>query len=295
MDTSMHIASKRKTAQAVAGFRQIIGFALIALVVLAIGLTLFVEFTRNTSVKPSALTVGSKAAAFNLKAARGGTISLDSLKGKAFILSFIRVSNDFENKETQASRAQLNFIKSMETQYSSRGMKFIIVDVSYLTSGRGTDTNQLINFSYDWKLEQIPLLMDSKSKGMAQKYGVSYLPTTFLIDKMGVITQRWDGVALSYQLASSIEQSLDGKESMGKYQITAAQSIFKGLDAARQLSPNLWLVDGGKDWDSEAQTATKLLAVGLSGKLQVQVTAENLETYEKVDVYSGEMEVVPEK
>ncbi len=289
----MHNNSNRKTEQNTGRSRKII-LAFIAIAILAIGLTLLVKFSSNTYDRPVALKVGSKAASFNLKAVRGGTVSLDSLKGKDFILSFIKVSNNLENKETQDSRAQLNFIKSMETQYGAKGMRFIVVDSSYLSGGKGTDTNQLINFSYDWKLDQIPLLMDNKTKGMAQEYGVSYLPTTFLIDRTGVITQRFDGKALSYQLASSIEQSLDGKEKTGKYQVTPAQSVFKGIDAARQLSLDLWLVDGGKDWDSKAQTGARLLAVGLSGKLRAQVTAENLETHEKVDVLSGEMEAVPE-
>ena len=92
----------------------------------------------------------------------------------------------------------------MKRQYAEKGLKIILVDESYLTNPNVNANESLSNFIIDHELEDIPLIQDNRRINIAAKYGVSIVPSTFLISH-GTINQEWENLALPAQLAFAIE------------------------------------------------------------------------------------------
>src|ERR1043166_1781336 len=119
-----------------------------------------------TNIKP-----GDAAPDFNLKAARGNTYSLADFRGKAILLSFINTQAKAA-AESDPSRAQIVFLKSMQEQYSKKGLQVWIVDAAQRVTGNRSNKDALINFTYDWQLDTIPVLIDEQAE-VAKTFRVS--------------------------------------------------------------------------------------------------------------------------
>src|SRR4030095_503768 len=174
------------------------------------------------------------------------------------LLSFINTQAEATSSTAEPSRAQIVFLKSMREQSGPRGLVVLIVDAARIATGQQPSQDQLLNFTYDWQLEDIPVLNDSDAS-VAREYGVKSTPVTFLIGTDGVIQQRWDGFASASQLALSIEalvgapahRQVDTTESPATPAAAICsseaqpQAKFSGVGLARPLSEELWVVDGG--------------------------------------------------
>lgn len=150
------------------------------------------------------LTIGASAPDFTLNAVRGIPFRLSDLSGQAVLISFLNTQAKADSATADLSRAQIVFLKSMYQQYSPNGLIVLIIDSSQLATGRSPTQSALINFTYDWQLENIPVL-DDPNGSVADSFRVKNAPTTFLINAEGIIQQRWDGFASASQLALSIE------------------------------------------------------------------------------------------
>lgn len=234
--------------------------------------------------------IGMKAPDFKLEDVRGNAYSLNQLKGKTVLLSFVNTQADILGEQAKSSRGEVNFIKSIYRQYSSKGFTAVVIDSSYLDTKKNADRNKLINFAYDWKLESIPLLIDKKAYKLARKFGVKKLPATVLINKEGIIDQKWNGMALSSQLALAVENLVgppeyrmvegDRKQITAKSDDTPSMTKFPGLLPARKLSEEIWLIDGGKTWESGGEYPVKWLVLNGKPDCILDATAKNAETGE---------------
>jgi peroxiredoxin len=207
------------------------------------------------------LEPGAAAPDFSLPTVRGGSFQLADIPGQVVILSFINTRAEASSVTADPSRAQIVFLKSMQQQYGPKGLVVLIVDAARLAVGKQPSQDQLINFTYDWQLEDIPVLDDSDGS-VARSYAVESIPVTFLIGADGVIQQRWDGFASASQLALSIEalvgapadRESDTSESPATLpapdcpNAAPPQAKFAGVGLARPLSEELWVVDGGQAW-----------------------------------------------
>jgi len=145
---------------------------------------------------------------FNLSSAQGDTYHLADLQGQVVLLSFINTQPLDDSLSTpDMSRSQIVFLKSIAQQYAAKGVRVLLVDATALVHGEPPDQNALRNFIHNWDIETIPILMDGMS--VAQAYGVSQVPTTFVIAPDGWVTQHWDGIATAAHLALAV-QSLVG-------------------------------------------------------------------------------------
>jgi peroxiredoxin len=212
----------------------------------------------NSSVT---LEPGTAAPDFALQAVRGGSFQLAQHIGQVVLLSFINTQAEASAATADPSRAQIVFLKSMQEQYGSKGLIVLIVDAARIATGEQPSQDQLINSTYDWQLEDIPVLEDTDSS-VAASYAVTSTPVTFLIGADRVIQQRWDGFASASQLALSIEALVGApahrpektSESPATLSATACpdevqpQARFAGVGLARPLSEELWVVDGGQSW-----------------------------------------------
>ena len=256
------------------------------------------------------LEPGAAAPDFSLPKARGGSFRLADLRGQVVLLSFINTQADATAATADPSRAQIVFLKSMQEQYGPKGLVVLIVDAARVATGKQPTQDQVINFTYNWQLEDIPVLDDSDS-AVARSYAVKSTPVTFLIGTDGIIQQRWDGFASASQLALSIEalmgtpvhRQVDVTE--GPATLPAAtcpneaqpQAKFAGVGLARPLSEELWVVDGGGSWGTGAAFPLQwiLLDTGnLTQKAQVhiEVIGQYTDTEQLVPLSDQSMELL---
>ncbi|HLY28444.1 MAG TPA: redoxin domain-containing protein [Aggregatilineales bacterium] len=203
----------------------------------------------------STMKAGAIAPGFSLEAVRGGSYSLENLRGQIVLLSFLNTQAKAASADTEASRSQIVSLKSMQEQYGSKGLRVLIVDAAKEQTAQSPTRSDLINFTYDWRLDSIPVLADEKGD-TANVFGVSSLPSTFLIGADGVIQQRWDGMASSAQIALSIEALANAPvgNTASAGQPTACpggplpQAKFAGVGLAKSLSSQIWVVDNAQSW-----------------------------------------------
>lgn len=207
------------------------------------------------------LEPGASALDFSLPMVRGGSFHLADHAGQVVLLSFINTQAEATSVTPDPSRAQIVFLKSMQEQYGPKDLIVLIVDAARVTTGRQPSQDQLINFTYDWQLDNVPVLDDSDGS-VARSYAVESVPVTFLIGADGIVQQRWDTFASASQLALSIEalvgapiqRPTEQALSVATPEIAScpnevqSQAKFAGVGLARPLSEQIWVVDGGQPW-----------------------------------------------
>jgi hypothetical protein len=99
----------------------------------------------------------------------------------------------------------------MNRQYSTCGLKVVIVDSSALVTGQPPKRDAMINASYDWQLD-IPLLEDDDNH-VARSWEVYGVPTLMLVASDGSIAQRWSGLTGPAILAQGIQKVCAGPSS----------------------------------------------------------------------------------
>jgi hypothetical protein len=119
---------------------------------------------------------------FRLPAVKGGVYHLTNLKGQVVLMSFVNARpTDASLSKGDTSRSQIVFLKSIEEQYGPKGVQILIVDATAVEGRQQLSSDELLNYSYDWVLAPIQVLMDADSAATARDYGILKLPTTILI------------------------------------------------------------------------------------------------------------------
>jgi len=136
--------------------------------------------TTPTSTTPGA--IGSKAADFTLIDLDGNEVTLENYKDKVIVLNFWATWCPPCRKEIP------DFIKMYE-KHEKDGM--VIVGVGGFREG----FEKIKPFIKDNGINYpIVLVKSSDIKTLTESYGgIGGIPTTFLIDKNGIIRQKWEG------------------------------------------------------------------------------------------------------
>ena len=192
-----------------AGRRKVLlAVVLLAAVVAAIS----VGAALRTSPAQPRVEAGTTAPALAGAAVRGGWVSLDRLRGRVVLLSFL-------NTRAQAtaagdpSRAQVVFLRSMQRQHARFGLHVIVVDAAELAGAGQPSRSDLVNYTYDQNLEPpVAVLRDDGS--FARRFGVRRAPTTFLIGRGGAVRERWDAFVPAARLDFAIRR-LEGRSATG--------------------------------------------------------------------------------
>ena len=142
---------------------------------------------------------GKKAPLFSLPVANGKsgeTISLAGLKGNVVVL-------DFWSTSCPPCIRGMSILKRLHVKYNQKGVKIIGVNVE------GAYSERIREFAHSLDIP-FPLLMDRSLK-VAEKYGISALPTTFIIDRNGVIRYTHQGLRSYDVYEQEIEELLNEK------------------------------------------------------------------------------------
>jgi hypothetical protein len=176
----------------------------VLLVLVLIGVAWFAN-ARSALPPLGNVHAGAAAPPIALHAVHGGTWSTVSARGRVLVLSFLAL--DDHSATAGGSRSQALFLQSMDHQYGAQGLHIAIVDATALATGHTPAGDALLNDSYDWNLTQVPVCADPDG-ATARRYGVTQVPTTFLIGKDGIVRRRWDGFATAAQLAFAVQPLL---------------------------------------------------------------------------------------
>src|SRR5579875_4011047 len=129
--------------------------------------------STNQAAKPKAsLEIGSKAPDFTLKTLTGETVKLSSLKGKKVILNFWATW-------CPPCKAEM---PEIEQFYQTAGKDIVILAVNI-------DPQLDVKGFVDKNHITFPILLDTNDK-VNEQYQIISIPTTFFIDKNGVIQNK---------------------------------------------------------------------------------------------------------
>jgi peroxiredoxin len=280
-------------------------------------ITITAVFSLNACAAEPALEKiepGMPAPVFQLESARGNHFSSLEQPKQVLLLSFINTQADPTAEQPDPSRSQVAFLKSMHEQYGGKGVKVLIVDASQLITRVPVQADDLLNFTYNWSLEdQILVLIDDQDNTTARNFGVSQLPTTFLIDSNNTVVQRWDGYASAAQLAFALQELVGGPVHRDENfpiqpkgsavvarcpQVTPAQAKFAGLAPARSLSDQIWVVDSGQNWGIGASWPLQWIILADSksdehSDLRLSVNFVNMDTGETQELVDQVLQLVP--
>jgi AhpC/TSA family len=175
--------------------------AVLALVAVVVAVLLAV-LLREEEWPRVEVEAGVPAPALAGSAVRGGEVSLARLRGRVVLVSFLN-SRAEATAEGDPSRAQIVFLRSMQTQHARFGLRVIVVDAAEVAGAATPSHHDLVNYTYDWNLDSaIAVLADDGT--LAHRFGVEDAPTTFLVGPGGMVRKRWDGFVRAAQLDFAI-------------------------------------------------------------------------------------------
>jgi hypothetical protein len=113
-------------------------------------------------------------------------------KGHPVLVSFLDTQAQ-PSASGNASRSQLVFLKSMDTQSRAAGLRTIVVDAAHALGKRPPTASDLVNVRYDWALPSTIAVVGDPHGDIARTYHVVDVPTTLLLDAHGALVARWTG------------------------------------------------------------------------------------------------------
>jgi peroxiredoxin len=153
-------------------------------------LTLILLTGCLTGCAQSGPEVGKSAPEFALKNLDGQTISLKDLQGKAVLLNFWATW-------CGPCRGEMPFLEEIYQEWSDEKLVLLAVNI-------GESSSQASAFLESNNLS-LPVLLDTRQT-VAEQYNITAIPTTFFIDKDGIIQ---DKVVGSFQNRESIESYIN--------------------------------------------------------------------------------------
>ena len=158
--------------------RKVIGFGV--MVVILAGLLLLARFQgKLPGVSARSAVVAAKghdAPDFTLTDLQGRTLKLSDLRGKAVVLNFWATW-------CPPCKQEIPWFVDLQNRYGAAGLQ--VVGVSMDDEG---DQKDVAKFARENSINY-PILL-GKEKVAAQYGGIDYLPTTFYIDRNGVVMDR---------------------------------------------------------------------------------------------------------
>jgi len=158
--------------------------------VFALASATFLVVTASLTHAADQVKINSPAPDFTLSTLEGGERSLSSFKGKVVILTFWAIW-------CQVCREEMPMLDSLYKQYRNRGLEVVGVNIDRESGTSVQDFVKERRISY-------PILLDRQRKAM-KAYRAHFLPTTYILDKSGVVMGKKVGL---YKWSSPESQGL---------------------------------------------------------------------------------------
>ncbi len=142
---------------------------------------------------PFAPRVGARAPAFEARRFDGGTLRLDELRGNGMVMNFWA-------SWCVPCRAEARDLEATYQKYRARGIVFVGVDIQQDTWEDARGFLKEFGISY-------PAIRDENGK-IALSYQMYGLPTTFFIDKDGVLRSKYVGPFLGPEGLKELERRI---------------------------------------------------------------------------------------
>ncbi len=155
------------------------------------------------------LGTGEPAPELSGRAVRGGEVDLRRLRGHILLLSFLNFRAQTSGSD-DTSLSQSTFLRSVETQHARFGLHAIIVDATYVAGAGLLSRTDVLNWTYNWNIAPPLAVLPDEDGTIARRYGVTETPTTFVIDRHGIVNRRWDGFVIVADLDFAI-RALEGR------------------------------------------------------------------------------------
>jgi len=133
--------------------------------------------------------VGNLAPDFQLQSLDGQTVSLGNLQGKPVLINFWATW-------CPPCRSEMPYIQEVYEEWVNRGLVVLALNI-------GESSSKVEEFMQNHNLSFI-VLLDTK-QDIAQRYNITGIPTTFFIDKDGIIQDKIIG---AFQNKTQIENRL---------------------------------------------------------------------------------------
>ena len=152
-------------------------FIICTFLLIAMGPSLQGNTADGISPLNSDKIINSKAPDFTLKDLNGKTVSLSAFKGKVVLLNFWATW-------CPPCRAEMPALNKLSNALKPRGLEVIAVSTDRsINDIKGFLENHRVDF---------PILFDT-DRSAAKQYRVFSMPTTFLIDRNGMIVEKFYG------------------------------------------------------------------------------------------------------
>ena len=137
--------------------------------------------------KPPSARVGAAAPAFTLNLVSGGSVTLDSFKGKPLVITFMASWCPCSNESAPV-------FKEAYSKYNPKGVEFLMMGIQ--------DSESKFKKFVDKKQFPFSAGFDKGDK-IARLYGVNAPPTTFFIDQGGKIARAYYGKLVEIEKLSA--------------------------------------------------------------------------------------------
>ncbi len=132
------------------------------------------------AVAAAAGKAGNRAPDFSLAAMGGGTVKLSGLKGKVVLV-------DFWASWCKPCKKELPELDKLAKAYKDAGAEVVIVTINIDTKRENAD-----KFLKSAKIQHLTVLFDPSSTS-AEQYEPATMPTSYVIDKKGIIKTVHEG------------------------------------------------------------------------------------------------------
>jgi len=172
--------------------RNLIVFGL--MVVVVAGLLMLLRYhPAGGSTAPPALAPGKTAPEFTLQDLQGNTVRLSDLRGKAVVLNFWATW-------CPPCKEEIPWFVEMQKEYGAQGLQVVGVSMD------ATDPKDVLKFAAQYSMNYTILFGDD---AVAEAYGgIPYLPTTFYIDRNGVIVERVFGEPPRAEIERNVQRTI---------------------------------------------------------------------------------------
>ncbi|MBP2020175.1 peroxiredoxin [Symbiobacterium terraclitae] len=164
----------------------------ITLILAAIWFGYVLLWPNTNATAGSGVPVGGPAPDFELKTVEGETYRLSDLKGKAVMLNFFATWCTY-------CKAEMPVLQEAYEKYRDQGFLILAIDLD--------ESDLAITTFRDQYGLTFPIVVD-RGSNVSQRYQIVPLPTSYFVDRSGIVRAKWTGAIDKAQMEALLKQIL---------------------------------------------------------------------------------------